>query len=371
MVKGPIGPADAGGNDDVRVNSPKMASECLGLALVIANDYRDPVLSKGRQPLPGTLKDSNDYIETFVEYLKYKVVVRYNLKGNGICHAIDDLISEARDCPFGRADACIAFVFCGHGDEGVIIGQDGVKVSLEVIFNRFTSSAENEHLARLVKLFFIDACRGVNEDRGVWTPRGGEIALEKLVPTEGNMLIAYSTLPWYKAYEFKYKGKPQGLFSCILNEELRKDANIEESLENIITIVTMRMEEESKKYGRNVRFQTPQKVATLRRMLKPLKEAREFQPQPVPAPRRNRVTPIQCGAPSLPGGELFPSTLHRPGAVSGGEGVLTAGGQIPQQQILLEDSMHVTQQLQPMAHHSHISGSPGRCIHLTVHTVDT
>ena len=71
-----------------------MASKCLGLALVIANDYKENAASTGRSPLPGTLADSNDYNETFVEYLKYKVVVRCNLKGNGIRRAIDDLISE-------------------------------------------------------------------------------------------------------------------------------------------------------------------------------------------------------------------------------------------------------------------------------------
>ena len=340
-----------------------MASEYLGLALVIANDYRDPVLSKDRQSLPGTLEDSKDYNDTFVNFLKYSVVVRHNLTGEEIWLAAKNLISKAscysigrEECRFIRADACIAFVFCGHGDEGVIIGQDGEKVSLEMIFNLFTSGTDSQ----LLKLFFIDACRGMNEDRGVWISRGGEIALEKLVPAEGNMLIAYSTLPQYQAYEFKYKGKPQGLFSCILNQELRKDENIEESLENIITIVTARMEEESKKDGRNVRFQTPQKIATLRRIVKPLKEAREFLPRPVPAPRRSKMTPNQCDVPSLPGGELSPSSLHCPGAVLGGEGVLTAAGQIPQQQILSAGSMHVTEQLQPMSHQSHISGSPGR-----------
>ena len=346
-----------------------MTSECLGLALVIANDYKDTAESTGRTHLPGTLEDSKDYNETFVEYLKYKVVVRCNLTGNGICHAIDDLISEARDCQFGRKDACIAFVFCGHGDEGVIVGQDGVEVSLEMIFNRFTSSAENEDLALLAKLFFIDACRGKNEDRGVWRSRGGEMVLRELIPAGGNTLIVYSTLPHYKAYELAdYR---RGLFSCFLNQELRKDENIEESLENIITIVTTRMEEESKKYGKeNVKFQIAQKVGSLRRLLKPLKEAKEFQPRPVPATRRSKATPIQCGVPSLPGGELSPSTLHRPGAVLGGEGMLTAGGQITQQQILSAGSMHVAQQLQPMAHQSHISGSPGRCIHLTMHTLE-
>ena len=209
-MKGPVGPA--GGNDDVRVNSPKMASECLGLALVIANDYKDTAESTGRTHLPGTLADSKDYNETFVEYLKYRVGVRYNLTGNGICHAIDDLISEARYCPFGRADACIAFVFCGHGDEGVIVGQDGVKVSLEMIFNRFTSSAENEHLVRLVKLFFIDACRGVNEDRGVWTPRGGEIALEKLVPTEGTCSLLTPPFLSIRRMSLNMKASPKVCF---------------------------------------------------------------------------------------------------------------------------------------------------------------
>ena len=339
-----------------------MASECLGLALVIANDYKDAAASTRRSPLPGALEDSKDYKETFVEYLKYKVVVRCNLKGNGIRRAIDDLISEASNCPFGRKDAYIAFVFCGHGDEGVIIGQDGVKVRLEEIFNRFTSGTENQHLVPLVKLFFIDACRGTNEDTGVWTSRGGEMALRELVPAGGNMFIAYSTLPQYKAYESRHN--PRGLFSCILNRELRKNENMERSLDDIITIVTEKMIEESRNYGEHVSFQIPQKVVTLLNIRQPLKEAKDFQPRPVPAPRRNRATPSQCGAPSLQSSELSSSSLHRPGAVLGGEGVLTAGGQVPQQQISLAGSMHVTQQSQPMANQSLMANSQGRYIHI-------
>ena len=278
----------------------------LGLALVIANDYRDldrdPYSRIRRKHLPGTHEDSKDYVETFERYLKFKVMLRHNLSGSEICSAVDDLISGARLCPFG----CVAFVFCGHGEEGVIVGQNGAKVDLGEIFKRFTSSSD---LIPLVKLFFIDACRGENEDRGVWTARGGEVRLEKLVPSIGNVLIAYSTLRQFRAYELT--NNPRGLFSGFLNQELRNDANIDHTWDDIITIVTERMVEESRKLGDQVRFQIPERHTTLHCIVKPLKRAKEFQPlQPVAAPRRRVEAPNQRDTPpqqSSATGEPSPS----------------------------------------------------------------
>ena len=320
---------------------------CLGLALVIANDYRDldrdPNTRIRRQYLPGTHEDSKDYFETFERYLKFKVILGHNLSGSGICSAVDDLISRARDCSFGREDACVAFIFCGHGEEGVIVGQDGATVHLREIFKRFTTSSD---LIPLVKLFFIDACRGEYEDRGVWTARGGEVLLENLVPSKGNMLITYSTLPQFPAYEVA--NKPRGLFSGFLNQELRNDANLDETWDNIIVIVTNRMEEESKKLGDQVRFQTPERVATLRRIVRPLKEAKEFQPQqPVPAPRRRVVAPNQWSMPPQQSSAGEPSPLWAAVGTAGGGQVLlhqTAAGGSTQSS------------LQSMAHQPLVSG---------------
>ena len=319
----------------------------LGLALVIANDYRD--LDRGpnaRKHLPGTHEDSKDYFETFERYLKYKVILGHNLSGIEIYSAVDNLISGARHCPFGREDACVAFIFCGHGEEGVIVGQDGATVDLREIFKRFTSSSGNLHLIPLVKLFFIDACRGENEDRGVWIARGGEVRLESLVPSEGNMLITYSTLPHFQAYELA--NKPRGLFSGFLNQELRNDENLDQTWDNIIVIVTNRMEEESKKLGDQIRFQTPERVATLLRLVKPLKEAKEFQPlQPVPAPRRRVVAPNQWSMPPQQSSAGEPSPLWAAGGTAGGGQVLfhqTAAGGSTQPS------------LQSMAHQPLVSG---------------
>ena len=323
----------------------------LGLALVIANDYRDldrdPNTRIRRQYLPGTHEDSKDYNETFEMYLKYKVMRRHNLSGIEIYSAVDNLISGARHCPFGRQDACVAFIFCGHGEEGVIVGQDGATVHLREIFKRFTSSSD---LIPLVKLFFIDACRGEYEDRGVWTARGGEVLLENLVPSKGNMLITYSTLPQFRAYELA-NNNPRGLFSGFLNQELRNDANLEETWDNIIVKVTKRMEEESKKLGDQVRFQIPERVATLRRIVKPLKEAKEFQlQQPVPAPRRRVAASNQWSMPpqQSSAGEQSPF-LWAAGGMAGGRQVLlhqtAAGG-----------SMQPSLQPQSMAHQPLVSG---------------
>ena len=310
------------------------------LKLIVARKQGLPNTRIRRKHLPGTHEDSKDYFETFERYLKFKVILGHNLSGSGICSAVDNLISGARHCPFGRQDACVAFIFCGHGEEGVIVGQDGAKVHLREIFKRFTSSSD---LIPLVKLFFIDACRGEYEDRGVWTARGGEVLLANLVPSKGNMLITYSTLPQFRAYELA-NNNPRGLFSGFLNQELRNDANLEETWDNIIVKVTNRMEEESKKLGDQVRFQIPERVATLRRIVKPLKEAKEFQPQqPVPAPRR-RVAAFNQWQSSA--GEQSPS-LCAAGGTAGGRQVLlhqtAAGG-----------SMQPS--LQSMAHQPLMSG---------------
>ena len=327
----------------------------LGLALVIANDYKDygdhdrVVNASTRRPhLPGTHEDSKDYYETFEKYLKYKVTLRHNLTGNGICRATDDLISEAMHCPFVHVDACIAFVFCGHGEDGVIIGQDGVKVSLDEIFKRFKTRKENSHLAPLAKLFFIDACRGENEDRGVLIARGGEVILERLVPCEGNMLITYSTLPQFQAYEVTCH-PPRGLFSGHFNQELRNDNNTDLTWDDIITIATEQMEKESRKSATDVRFQTPQKVGSLRCRRKPLKEAREFQPRPIPAPRRKMTAPGQCSVPPQGKAEEVPPSL-----------------QVQQHQMALAGSMHALQPpsvaYQPPGS---VSGSQSKFIHFT------
>ena len=325
----------------------------LGLALVIANDYRDldrdPNAQIRRKHLPGTHEDSKDYFETFERYLKFKVMLGHNLSGSEICSAVDDLISGTRHCPFGREEACVAFVFCGHGEEGVIVGQDGAKVHLREIFKRFTSSSENHHLIRLVKLFFIDACRGENEDRGVMTARGGEVRLEKLVPSKGNMFITYSTLPQFRAYELTTN--PRGLFSGFLNEELRNYKNLEETWDNIITIVTNRMEEESRKLGDQGQFQIPERVVTLRRIVKPLKEAKEFQPlHPVPAPRRRVAAYNQWSMPpqQSSAGEPSPS-LWAAGGTAG-------SGQVLLHQIAAGGSTQPSLQPQSMAHQSLVSG---------------
>ena len=319
------------------------------LKLIVARKQGLPNTRIRRKHLPGTHEDSKDYFETFERYLKFKVILGHNLSGSGICSAVDDLISRARHCSFGGENACVAFIFCGHGEEGVIVGQDGATVDLREIFKRFTSSSETRHLIPLVKLFFIDACRGENEDRGVWTARGREVLLENLVPSKGNMLITYSTLPQFRAYELA-NNNPRGLFSGFLNQELRNDANLEETWDNIIVKVTNRMEEESKKLGDQVRFQIPERVATLRRIVKPLKEAKEFQPQqPVPAPRRRVVAPNQWSMPPQQSSAGEPSPLWAAGGTAG-------GGQVLLHQTAAGGSTQPSLQPQSMAQQPLVSG---------------
>ncbi|KAG5834764.1 hypothetical protein ANANG_G00265020 [Anguilla anguilla] len=73
---------------------------------------------------------------------------------------IYQLFKEASEGPV--AD-CFVGVLSSHGEEGVVFGADGGAVRLARIFSCFESPA----MVGKTKLFFIQACRGVELDSGV------------------------------------------------------------------------------------------------------------------------------------------------------------------------------------------------------------
>jgi hypothetical protein len=47
-------------------------------------------------------------------------------------------------------------------------------------------------IGNTVELFFIDACRGKQENTGIIVPRGGREVEPLRIPKQGNFLLAYS-----------------------------------------------------------------------------------------------------------------------------------------------------------------------------------
>ena len=168
----------------------------VGIALIVSNDYCD---TSNRKNLPGTMEDALRMNQAFT-FLGYKVIVKQNVSR-------EDLISECvklRSYDYSPANGCkrIAVVYSGHGQDGELIMQDNSVMKVEELVNAFKPHF-NQTLVNTVRMFFIDACRGVESDPGVAlvsrSPKGGSF-IERL-STEAGIVIAYSTTRHHKAYE--------------------------------------------------------------------------------------------------------------------------------------------------------------------------
>ena len=126
------------------------------------------------------------------------------------------------------------FSFSGHGvagetlydrrgrlrgnASGRLCSQEGREIEIESIIDQFLLD-KHPALGRMARLFFFDVCRGNEEDVGVALPynqtlqsrgmimneRGGRFLIPERVPIDGNISVAYSTLPNHKAYEPKLR----------------------------------------------------------------------------------------------------------------------------------------------------------------------
>ncbi|GAB0200382.1 caspase-14 [Grus japonensis] len=91
--------------------------------------------------------------------LNYKVKLMHNKTAK----EIEDLYQQECCCEHGEY---FVSIISSHGNEGVIFGYDSEPVKLTRIF-QILSSEKCPVLSKIPKIFFIQACRGKEFDRGV------------------------------------------------------------------------------------------------------------------------------------------------------------------------------------------------------------
>ncbi|XP_062411444.1 caspase-3-like [Sardina pilchardus] len=96
--------------------------------------------------------------------------------------------------------SCFVCVLLSHGDQGLLMGVDGVPISIQSLASTLTST-HCHSLRGKPKLFFIQACRGQQMDSGVETDsvepkEEEEFAGVSEVPEE-DFLCCHSTSPGY------------------------------------------------------------------------------------------------------------------------------------------------------------------------------
>jgi len=224
----------------------------IGVAFIVSNDYS--ANQSGLHELNGTHEDAEKMSEAF-RNLGYEIVPCRNLK----CADLIDFVGKATTWPCRPSYKRLVFVFSGHGNcNGEIYGQEGGVVKVEKIINQFKPD-KHPHLGKMARLFFFDACRGDTDDHGVelLTARGGGFLTSDRVPTHGNILVAYSTLPNHKSYEVD----TGGLWTSLLAKAIQTQ---NDETTTVLTEVSRQLTEFCKSHPMfPQKFQTPQYIGQL------------------------------------------------------------------------------------------------------------
>lgn len=131
---------------------------------------------------------------------------------NVTCVEIMKIFADVAKEDHSDAD-CFAAVLLSHGEQDHILGTDG-KLNMKEIFQFFRAN-NCPSLAGKPKMFFIQACRGRQFDRGVNidtvdAKRTYSSAFEEneviRIPNEADFLLSYSTVPGYYSWRNSVNG---------------------------------------------------------------------------------------------------------------------------------------------------------------------
>ncbi|CAH8849757.1 unnamed protein product [Trichobilharzia szidati] len=234
-----------------------------GLCVVFSVDKFDPILCL--PPRNGSLVDIQ-HIKKAFQSLDFKVMVHSNPTTETLCSTIQAISMQN----LSNHD-CFACVILSHGDEGdLIYARDG-SIPLDRIIAPFRGDQCSD-LRGKPKLFFIQACRGMGLDDGVFVCDGPlsrgksenppSSALRR-IPVEADLFIAYAVQPGYYAFRNSVNGS---WFIRALSDALLRYGNTLDLL-SIMTRVNYEVAYEYESTAANPAFsgkkQMPSFVSTL------------------------------------------------------------------------------------------------------------
>lgn len=239
----------------------------LGIVLILANDYHEPQPQK-LEYIEGPMKDADSIEQVFTAL----GTICYTKRNASAAMAMAACKAVA-NYDYPRTFKWIVVVFSGHGESvEVVWGQDGHRISLQYIVDLFQPGLSPQN-GVIPKVFLFDACRGPEVNNSLLVPRGGSddetiprggTLIECIrMPNEGNVVIAYSTLPRKKAYESTEGGL---WLQCVLNRLKTQTSSVSDILNDATSDVIKAYQDIPDK------IQQPQQVSTLHGNLFFLKE---------------------------------------------------------------------------------------------------
>ena len=228
-----------------------------GLAIIVANEGS---CIRDHKPLEGAIKDLYAMKATF-ETLRFATLPIFNASKEQILSAVQAVAKYKLYPPSYKR---IAFVFSGHGDENCIYTDDGWINPLSEVVEPL-QPADAPHLGSIPKLFFIDACRGSETDKGRFVPRGGKVRM----PSVGNYILAHSTMPRMVSYE----ADEGGLWMQTVSRQLRTKRK---SVLDVLTDVNRELLEQLASRANCETLQQPVLESTLLETVSLLEEAEQI-----------------------------------------------------------------------------------------------
>ncbi|XP_016308295.1 caspase-7-like [Sinocyclocheilus anshuiensis] len=192
----------------------------MGKCLIISNEhFCSPHLCR-----KGCSVDEN-FLSNAFKSLGFHLQVEKNLSANEMVGALRKVSKENH-----TDNSCFVCVLMSHGEEGTILGSDERWMPVKTLTSLMTSDL-CPSLRDKPKLFFLQACRGLEYDPGVEADSveaPGEFSGISDVP-EADFLCCYSTVEGYYSWRNPEKG------SVFIHElcEMLKDCHLE-----IIQILT-------------------------------------------------------------------------------------------------------------------------------------
>lgn len=234
-----------------------MTQRPRGIALIISNEHftGNPTL-RDRQ---GNVKDV-DHLQELWTFLNFHVVVRQDLASQEIY----SVMREFSTLDHSQYD-CFVCCLLSHGANGGIFGTDSELVEIKDITALF-KGVGCPSLHNKPKLFFIQACRGQDFDRGAQMEMDAtELSPEDSMrhnaePNESHFLLGYATPPGYVSWRSQIHGS---WYISKLCEVFRKYCD----QFDVMTMMVKVNDEVSEAFTRQGYKQCPAPVVTLRRRI--------------------------------------------------------------------------------------------------------
>jgi len=229
-----------------------------GIAVIINNfeffntDDSNEALSNRR----GSQVDEKNLCTTW-EYLRYDVRILRNLTAS-------ELTNQLMQISILSHENYDSFVCCilSHGYLDGIYGTDGQPVKIDDITTLFKGNF-CPTLSNKPKLFFIQACRGDDEDEGVAVQAdtsGQEDVLRRSLPSEADFLFGYATPPG----NVSFRSPQYGTWYISKLCEVLNDNSHQQDLLSMLTIVNSKV---SEAYTNKGYKQCPAPVTLLRKQV--------------------------------------------------------------------------------------------------------